>query len=79
MPFVMALAVREMHMTPAEALLAATRGGAAALERTDIGALVAGLSADFVVLEAPSYLHIAYRPGSNLVAQTWLAGKRTIG
>ena len=79
MPFVMALAVREMHMTPAEALLAATRGGAAALERTDIGALGPGCSADFVVLNAPSHVHLAYRPGSNLVAQTWIAGRRVVG
>ena len=79
MPFVMALAVREMHMTPAEALFAATRGGATALERTDIGALGAGCSADFVVLDAPSYVHLAYRPGSNLVAQTWIAGRRIVG
>ena len=74
MPFVIALAVREMHMTPAEALLAATRGGAAALERDDIGRLAPGCSADFIVLDAPSHLHLAYRPGSPLVAQTWIAG-----
>jgi imidazolonepropionase len=76
MPLMMALAVREMRMTPAEALLAATQGGAAALERADIGALSVGCSADFVVLDAPSYLHLAYRPGSNLVEQTWSAGRR---
>src|SRR6185437_11016244 len=37
MPFCIALAVREMEFTPAEAVYAATRGGAAALQRTDIG------------------------------------------
>jgi imidazolonepropionase len=76
MPLAMALAVREMGMTPDEALLAATRGGASALERDDIGRLAPGCSADFLVLDAPSHLHLAYRPGSNLVAQTWIAGER---
>ncbi len=75
MPFVMALAVREMHLSPAQALLASTVGGAAALRRTDIGHLAPGARADLVVLEAPSYLHLAYRPGSPLVSQTWLAGE----
>ena len=63
MPLMIALAVREMRMTPAEALWAATAGGALALRRTDIGRLVVGARADLAVLEAPSYLHLAYRPG----------------
>jgi imidazolonepropionase len=50
-------------MTPAEALWAATAGGAAALRRTDVGALRPGARADLAVLEAPSYRHLAYRPG----------------
>jgi imidazolonepropionase len=74
MPFVIALAVRETRMTPAEALLAATRGGASALERDDIGRLSPGARADFIALSAPSYTHLAYRPGSQLVAQTWIGG-----
>ena len=53
--------------------MAATAGGAAALRRDDIGRLAAGRSADFVVLDAPSHLHLAYRPGSPLVAETWVA------
>ncbi len=76
MPFVIALAVREMHLTPAEALWSATAGGAAALRRSDIGAITAGASADFAVLDAPSHLHIAYRPGSRLVSETWVRGER---
>ena len=63
MPWVMALAVREMGLTPAQALVAATRGGARALRRTDVGRLVVGARADLTVLDAPSYLHLAYRPG----------------
>ena len=63
MPFCVALAVREMGMTPAEALTAATLGGAAALDRDDVGHLRPGARADLVAIEAPSYLHLAYRPG----------------
>jgi imidazolonepropionase len=75
MPFCLALAVREMHMTTAEALWAATAGGARALRRDDVGALAAGLRADLVVLDAPSYVHLAYRPGVPLVAETWVNGR----
>ena len=74
MPLCIALAVREMRMTPAEALWSATVGGAAALRRTDVGRLVPGTRADLAVLDAPSYVHLAYRPGVPLVAQTWRAG-----
>ena len=63
MPWVMALAVREMGLTPAQALVAGTAGGARALRRTDVGRVVVGARADLTVLEAPSYLHLAYRPG----------------
>jgi len=67
MPFCIALAVREMRMTPAEAVWAATAGGARALRRTDIGQLRTGAAADLVILDAPSHLHLAYRPGVPLV------------
>jgi imidazolonepropionase len=67
MPLCIALAVREMGLTPYEALRAATLGGAAALRRTDIGHLQVGARADLVVLDAPSYTHLAYRPGVPLV------------
>ena len=76
MPLAVALAVREMRMTPAEAVRAATRGGAQALRRDDVGRLAPGSKADFLVLDAPSYVHVAYRPGVPLVAQTWRAGTR---
>jgi imidazolonepropionase len=67
MAFCLALAVREMAMTPAEALWSATAGGAAALRRTDIGHLSPGARADLAVVEAPSFVHLAYRPGVPLV------------
>jgi imidazolonepropionase len=63
MPWVISLAVREMGMTPAQALLAATAGSAKSLRRTNIGRLDVGNRADLAVLDAPSYLHLAYRPG----------------
>jgi imidazolonepropionase len=63
MPFVVALAVREMGLTPAEALWAATAGGARALRRDDVGVVQVGARADLALLDAPSHLHLAYRPG----------------
>jgi imidazolonepropionase len=76
MPFCLALAVREMHMTPGEALYAATRGGAEALGRPDLGHLAPGARADFAVLDAPSHLHLAYRPGVPLIHSVWKNGVR---
>lgn len=67
MPFCIAVAVRDMNFSPAEALWAATAGGAAALRRTDVGGLAVGQRADLVILDAPSYVHLAYRPGVPLV------------
>ncbi|MFT4110061.1 amidohydrolase family protein, partial [Propionicimonas sp.] len=69
MPFCIALAVREMGLTPTEALRAATAGGAASLRRTDVGHLGVGARADLAVLDAPSHLHLAYRPGVPLVSR----------
>ena len=70
MPFCIAVAVRDMHFTPEQAVWSATRGGAAALRRSDIGTLSVGAWADFVELDASSYLHLAYRPGVNLIYRT---------
>lgn len=75
MAFCIALAVREMRMSPAEAIWSATMGGAKALRRNDVGHLSVGARADFAVLDAPSYIHLAYRPGVNLVSNTYIAGK----
>ena len=67
MPFCLAVAVRDMGFTPAEALRAATLGGAAALRREDVGHLRLGARADLLVLDAPTYTHFAYRPGVPLI------------
>jgi imidazolonepropionase len=70
MSFCIALAVRDMRMTAEEALLATTRGGAAALGRADVGHLAPGARSDAVVLAAPSSSHLVYRPGVPLIAAT---------
>ena len=74
-PFCIALAVRDLHMSPDEAVWAATAGGAAALGRTDIGAITVGARADVLALDAPNHLHLAYRPGVPLVAGVWKDGQ----
>jgi len=74
-PFCIALAVRDMGMTPAEAVHAATYGGARALLRDDVGRLTVGARADLLLLDAPSHVHLAYRPGVPIVAGTWLGGR----
>ena len=76
MGFCIALAVRDLKMTIEEALAAATCGGARALRRDDLGRLTAGARADAVLLDAPSYTHLVYRPGVPLVAATWIEGRR---
>ncbi|WP_210649801.1 imidazolonepropionase [Nocardioides sp. SYSU D00065] len=78
MALCIALAVREMRMSPAEALHAATATGAAALDRDDVGVLAPGMAADLVLLDAPSYVHLAYRPGVPLVAGVWQAGRPVV-
>jgi len=77
-PFCIAIAVREMRMTPDEAVWAATAGGARALRRSDVGHLAPGARADAVLLDAPSHIHLAYRPGVPLVAAVWRDGTRAV-
>ena len=76
MPFIIALAVRDMHFTPEQALWSATKGGGLALQRDDVGHLSPGSKADFVILKESSYIHLAYRPGVNLIDEVWQHGKR---
>jgi imidazolonepropionase len=63
MPFVIALAVREMGLTPGQAVYAATAGSAKSLRRSDVGRVVVGSRADLTVLDAPSHVHLSYRAG----------------
>lgn len=74
MPLMIALAVREMGMTVAEAVWAATAGGARALGRTDVGRLAEGSRADLVILDAPTRTHLAYRPGVPLIHAVYTDG-----
>ena len=74
MALCVALAVREMRLTPREAVAAATLGGAKALRRNDVGHLQVGARADLVVLDAPSAVHLAYRPGVDLVRTVYRDG-----
>jgi len=75
MPLMVALAVREMGMTPGEAIWAATAGGARALRREDVGAIAPGMRADLVILDAPTRVHLAYRPGVPLVSSVVKDGR----
>ena len=68
--------MREMRMSPVEALWSATAGGAAALRRDDVHHLRVGTRADLTVLDAPSPVYLAYRPGIPLMAQVWKNGAR---
>ncbi|WP_435135433.1 imidazolonepropionase [Actinacidiphila sp. bgisy144] len=76
MAFCVAVAVRDMGMTPDEAVRAATLGGARALRRTDVGTVAPGARADLHLLDAPTHVHLAYRPGVPLTAAVWQAGER---
>ena len=79
MPLVVALGVISMGMTCDEALWSATKGGALALRRSDVGGIAPGMRGDLLVLEAASHVHLAYRPGVNLVATVVRAGEVVSG
>ena len=76
MPFCIAVAVRDLHFTPEQALQAATRGGANALRLTDVGHLAIGARANLVSIDAPSYVHLAYRPGVPLVHDVFIDARK---
>jgi imidazolonepropionase len=68
MQLVIALACRYMHLTPAQAIAAATINAAAAIDLADqIGSLEPGKQGDVLILNAPNYQHLGYRFGTNLV------------
>ncbi len=76
MPFVIALACRYLHLTPAQALVAATLNASAALGLEQrVGSLTPGYAADLLVLELPDYRHLGYRFGGNPVGMVIKAGE----
>ncbi|RLP77389.1 imidazolonepropionase [Mycetocola tolaasinivorans] len=86
MGFAVATAVLQMRLTVAEAVRAATHGGARALGRhldrpgkPRVGELTVGARADLQILDAPSVTHLAYRPGMPLTHAVWRAGNRVRG
>jgi imidazolonepropionase len=79
MQFVMALACRYLHLTPAQALAAATINAAAAICcESRLGSLQPGRQADILILSVSDYRHLAYRFGDNLVEIILKKGNRII-
>jgi imidazolonepropionase len=79
MALMIGLACLRMKLTPAEALCAATINAAWAINRgTTTGSLEPGKQADFLILDAPSYLHLPYRFGQNLVKTVVKSGEVVI-
>lgn len=75
-PFVIAIAVRDLYFSPEQAIWSATRGGAMALRRKDVGHLGVSAIANFSIFCTPSYIHLAYRPGVPLIDEVWRNGIR---
>lgn len=79
MPFVIGLAVLNMHMTPAEALVAATLNAAYSLHLADkVGSLEVGKQADFLVLDGDSPAILAYHAGVSPVEQVYKKGVQVV-
>jgi len=76
LPMIMTIACVKMKMTPAEALTAVTINAACAINRANsIGSLEPGKQADLVIWDCPSYKHIPYHFGVNLVDRVIKKGK----
>jgi imidazolonepropionase len=76
MQFMIALACRYLKMTPAEALSAATINAAHAVGLGgEVGSLEPGKRADLLLLDVPSYQHLGYRFGTNLVGAVVVGGQ----
>ena len=75
MPLMVALAVALGGLTPAEAVVAATAGGAAALGLTDRGVLRPGRRCDLAILDTPHWLDLGYHLGANPVRTVIRAGR----
>jgi imidazolonepropionase len=79
MPLMVALAVALAGLTPAQALVAATAGGAAALGLADRGVLRAGMRCDLAILDTPHWLDLGYHLGANPVRTVVRAGRVAAG
>ena len=76
MSFVIALACRYLHLTPAQALVGATLNAAFAVGLgRSVGSLVPGYAGDLLVLDVPDYRHLGYRFGTNPVETVVKGGK----
>ena len=76
MQFTIALACRYLHLTPSQAIAAATINAAAAIARDDrLGSIEPGKQADMLVLNVPDYRHLGYRFGTNLVGTVIKKGR----
>jgi imidazolonepropionase len=78
MPLMVSLAVALAGLTPAQALVAATAGGAAALGLTDRGVLRPGVRCDAVILNSPHWLDVGYHLGGAVVGRVIREGQIVI-
>ncbi|MEO8035483.1 MAG: imidazolonepropionase [Acidobacteriota bacterium] len=79
MQIVMQLATLQMKMTVEESLTAATLNGAHSLRIAgETGSIEPGKRADLVLIDAPSYLHLVYHFGVNLVGRVWQGGRDVV-
>lgn len=75
LPFVMSLAVSQLGLRHAEAMLAVTVNAAAALGlAADRGQVAPGFAADLVACAVTDWREVAYWVGANLVTDVWTAG-----
>jgi imidazolonepropionase len=78
MPLMISLAVANGGLTPVEALVAATTGGAAALGLNDRGMLRRGMRCDAVILNSSNWIDIAYHLGGDVVGSVLLQGRLAV-
>jgi len=75
-PLMFGLATLQMNMTIKETLTALTLNGAAAIGKADqIGSIDPGKKADMIILDAPSYKHLAYHVGVSSVERVIKEGE----
>jgi len=80
MQWVISAACYQMKMMPAEAIVASTINAAHAINRqSKVGSLEVGKQADIIVLDIPSFEHIPYHFGVNLVETVIKKGEVVAG